>query len=43
MRGHDLHISIGLGVAKIIKDLKLNFGTRLFFSPLKKLLVELDG
>ena len=23
--GHDLHITIGLGVAKTIKDLKLNF------------------
>ena len=31
--GHDLHISIGLGVAKIIKDLKLNFGTRIIFQP----------
>ena len=29
---HDLHISIGLGVAKIVKDLELNFGTRIIFS-----------
>ncbi len=35
--GHDLHISIGLGVAKIIKDLKLNFGTRLIFQPAEEI------
>ena len=35
--GHDLHISIGLGVAKIIKDLKLNFGTRIIFQPAEEL------
>ena len=29
--GHDLHISIGLGVAKILKDLNLNCGTRIIF------------
>ena len=37
MRGHDLHISIGLGVAKIIKDLKLNFGTRIIFQPAEEI------
>ena len=31
--GHDLHISIGLGVAKIVKELKLNFGIRIIFQP----------
>ena len=31
--GHDLHITIGLGVAKIIKDLKLQYGTRIIFQP----------
>ena len=31
--GHDLHISIGLGVAKIIKDLKLSCGIRIIFQP----------
>ena len=35
--GHDLHISIGLGVAKIIKDLKLNFGTRIIFQPAEEI------
>ena len=35
--GHDLHVSIGLGVAKIIKDLKLNFGTRLIFQPAEEI------
>ena len=40
--GHDLHISIGLGVAKIIKDLKLNFGTRIIFQP-AELQVEIKG
>ena len=35
--GHDLHISIGLGVANIIKDLKLNFGTRIIFQPAEEI------
>ena len=35
--GHDLHISIGLGVAKIIKDLQLNFGTRIIFQPAEEI------
>ena len=35
--GHDLHVSIGLGVAKIIKDLKLNFGTRIIFQPAEEI------
>jgi amidohydrolase len=35
--GHDLHISIGLGVAKIVKDLKLDFGTRIIFQPAEEI------
>ena len=35
--GHDLHIAIGLGVAKIIKDLKLDFGTRIIFQPAEEI------
>ena len=35
--GHDLHIAIGLGVAKIVKDLKLNFGTRIIFQPAEEI------
>ena len=35
--GHDLHISIGLGVAKILKDLNLNFGTRIIFQPAEEI------
>jgi len=35
--GHDLHTSIGLGVAKIVKDLELNFGTRLIFQPAEEI------
>ena len=35
--GHDLHISIGLGVAKIVKDLELNFGTRIIFQPAEEI------
>ena len=35
--GHDLHICIGLGVAKIIKDLKLQFGTRIIFQPAEEI------
>jgi len=35
--GHDLHVSIGLGVAKIIRDLKLNFGTRIIFQPAEEI------
>ena len=35
--GHDLHICIGLGVARIIKDLKLRFGTRIIFQPAEEI------
>ena len=35
--GHDLHICIGLGVAKVIKDLKLKFGTRIIFQPAEEI------
>ena len=35
--GHDLHISIGLGVATILKDLNLNFGTRIIFQPAEEI------
>ena len=35
--GHDLHIAIGLGVAKIVKDLQLNFGTRIIFQPAEEI------
>ena len=35
--GHDLHISIGLGVAKVLKDLNLNFGTRIIFQPAEEI------
>ncbi len=35
--GHDLHTSIGLGVAKIIKNLKLKFGTRIIFQPAEEI------
>ena len=35
--GHDFHITIGLGVAKIIKDLKLKFGTRIIFQPAEEI------
>ncbi len=35
--GHDIHVSIGLGVANIIKDLNLNFGTRIIFQPAEEI------
>ena len=35
--GHDLHISIGLGVARVIKDLQLKFGTRIIFQPAEEI------
>jgi len=35
--GHDIHISIGLGVAKIVKDLKLNYGIRIIFQPAEEI------
>ncbi|ABM73009.1 Zinc metallopeptidase M20/M25/M40 family [Prochlorococcus marinus str. MIT 9515] len=35
--GHDIHTCIGLGVAKIIKDLKLKFGIRLIFQPAEEI------
>jgi len=35
--GHDLHISIGLGVAKIVKNLKLNHGIRIIFQPAEEI------
>lgn len=35
--GHDLHTCIGLGVAKIIKDLNLKYGTRIIFQPAEEI------
>ncbi|MBO6977991.1 MAG: amidohydrolase [Prochlorococcus marinus XMU1428] len=35
--GHDLHISIGLGVAKIVKHLELDFGIRIIFQPAEEI------
>jgi len=35
--GHDLHISIGLGVAQLIKDFKLKFGVRIIFQPAEEI------
>ena len=35
--GHDLHISIGLGVAHLIKDFKLKFGIRIIFQPAEEI------
>ncbi len=35
--GHDLHISIGLGVAQLIKDFKLNKGVRIIFQPAEEI------
>ncbi len=35
--GHDLHICIGLGVAKIVKDLELKIGTRIIFQPAEEI------
>ena len=35
--GHDIHTCIGLGVAKIIKDLNLKFGTRIIFQPAEEI------
>ena len=35
--GHDIHISIGLGVAQLIKDFKLKFGTRILFQPAEEI------
>ena len=35
--GHDLHIAVGLGVAKIIRDLKLDFGIRIIFQPAEEI------
>jgi len=35
--GHDLHISIGLGVAQLIKDYNLKFGTRIIFQPAEEI------
>jgi len=35
--GHDLHTCIGLGVAKVIKDLKLKLGTRIIFQPAEEI------
>jgi amidohydrolase len=35
--GHDLHISIGLGVAQIVKDLNLKIGTRIIFQPAEEI------
>tara|TARA_B100000963_G_scaffold248442_1_gene217573 strand:- start:2040 stop:3206 length:1167 start_codon:yes stop_codon:yes gene_type:complete len=35
--GHDIHICIGLGVAQLIKDYKLHFGTRILFQPAEEI------
>ncbi len=35
--GHDLHISIGLGVAQLIKDFQLKFGIRIIFQPAEEI------
>tara|TARA_B100000902_G_scaffold121560_1_gene121688 strand:+ start:1956 stop:3116 length:1161 start_codon:yes stop_codon:yes gene_type:complete len=35
--GHDLHICIGLGVANIIRDLQLSYGTRIIFQPAEEI------
>ncbi len=35
--GHDIHICIGIGVAQLIKDLKLNHGTRILFQPAEEI------
>ena len=35
--GHDIHISIGLGVAQLIKDLNLKFGVRIIFQPAEEI------
>ena len=35
--GHDIHTCIGLGVAKLIKTLDLNIGTRIIFQPAEEI------
>ena len=35
--GHDIHICIGLGVAQLIKDFKLRYGTRILFQPAEEI------
>ena len=35
--GHDIHTCIGLGVAHLIKDMKLKYGTRLIFQPAEEI------
>ena len=35
--GHDLHTCVGLGVAKIIKDLDLKIGIRIIFQPAEEI------
>tara|TARA_B100000212_G_scaffold285659_1_gene226174 strand:+ start:940 stop:2103 length:1164 start_codon:yes stop_codon:yes gene_type:complete len=35
--GHDIHICIGLGVAQLIKDYQLQFGTRILFQPAEEI------
>ena len=35
--GHDIHTCIGLGVAKLIKTLNLNIGTRIIFQPAEEI------
>tara|TARA_Y100001978_G_scaffold201124_1_gene218795 strand:+ start:7511 stop:8674 length:1164 start_codon:yes stop_codon:yes gene_type:complete len=35
--GHDLHICIGIGVAKLVKDLKLKYGIRIIFQPAEEI------
>ncbi len=35
--GHDIHICIGLGVAQLIKNCQLKFGTRILFQPAEEI------
>ena len=35
--GHDIHICIGLGVAALLKDFKLKYGTRIIFQPAEEI------
>ena len=35
--GHDIHICIGLGVAKLLKDYQLKYGVRIIFQPAEEI------
>ena len=35
--GHDIHICIGLGVAKFLKDYQLKYGVRIIFQPAEEI------